>query len=748
MKKSTKFISLLLSVVLAVSTFAGIAVVPVSAADEEQLVYFQFPDESVWTHSGLKINARSGVANVYCYAYAIAGNTKKYKLGWKTRTTQCNAVAQDGQALIDSTLFSFNLAGVTKTVDGVKTPLGPIEEGADYGIIFSTAADGQNQTCDLTMATECIGDTVIVTPYNGEATRENAADSHKVDHYAAWKNNTAFGPKATISSLGVLMPGLFPAHQPRPQILSNELKNYLTNPINNPYFQYENNMKLCSDLGVTPKEVYDQYMKDNADYITGEPETDSKVPCPFYRYMYENDQDQIVEGKLAAPDYVKEVLGVTDEEPTTEPVAEPTTEPVEPTTEPVEPTTEPVAEPTTEPVEPTTEPVVEPTTEPVEPTTEPVVEPTTEPVVEPTTEPVEPTTEPVVEPTTEPVVEPTTEPVVEPTTEPAPTDVYSVAGSSAAIFDVEWDGSYTGTEMTCNPETGLYEITFANVEPAESVQFKVLQNHNWDTSYPEENVTFNVTAACDVKITIDPETKEVTVSGEFVELVTDLEVKNVIAVGNGEDDYLNGANWDPADTANALTQVSDGVWEITYEGLPAFDNYIIKFTVNAVDDEGNPVENPWASNFGTEEEKAYPVNTTLDAVWNGKNCGFEVAEDGSDVKFQLDLREFNFTTKTGAKLTITVTEPEVPSVGIIGDVNQDGAVTVLDATLIQQVSVGKVPNSIFNNKLADVNNDGVINILDASCVQRFAAEMTKKIGEAGKAYEDITPASEDPQIMD
>ncbi|MBQ1453819.1 MAG: dockerin type I repeat-containing protein, partial [Ruminococcus sp.] len=81
-------------------------------------------------------------------------------------------------------------------------------------------------------------------------------------------------------------------------------------------------------------------------------------------------------------------------------------------------------------------------------------------------------------------------------------------------------------------------------------------------------------------------------------------------------------------------------------------------------------------------------------------------------------------------------------------VNKDGAVDVVDAMFIQQVSVGKVPNSIFNNKLADVNNDGIINILDASCVQRYAAGYTKKIGEAGKNYEDITPASADPQIMD
>ena len=142
MKKSTKFVSLLLSVMLAVSTFAGVAVLPVSAADGEQRIYFRFPDDSVWRHEGLKITERTGKANVYCYAYNIyghKGNNGKYKTGWKTRTTQCDAEAEGGK-ITDSTLFSFNLASVQ----------GGIEEGADYGVIFSTAAIDQNQTCDLT----------------------------------------------------------------------------------------------------------------------------------------------------------------------------------------------------------------------------------------------------------------------------------------------------------------------------------------------------------------------------------------------------------------------------------------------------------------------------------------------------------------------------------------------------------------------------------------------------------------------
>jgi len=778
MKKSTKFVSLLLAVMLTVSTFAGIAVFPVSAGEGgEQRVYFRFPDDNVWTHSGLKNYPRTGKGNVYCYAYAIYGNSNPYSLGWKTRTTQCYFVADD------PTLYYFDLNSIADK--------GPIEEGADYGIIFSTSADGQNQTCDLNLTTECIGHTVIVTPFNGMVDRENAADSKKRDHYATWEGmSDPYGPKATISSLGALMPGYFPKNQPHAQQLSNALKQYLTNPTNNPYFQYENNMKLCEALKVTPQEVYDQYLADNEDNITGEPETDPTVPCPFYRYKYINDQEKEVEGKMAAPEYVKEVLGITAEEPTTEP---PTTvkpdEPISTVTVTADATINVGSE------VPGSQKFSYPDagygisnlsfsdfgtdfeygaeyklTFMVEANEGYVLTEDTEVNLVVGDDSIAPYSmdkefnqdgtitahfffKMPEAPTTEPVVteEPTTEPVAteEPTTEPVAASTYTVAGSSATIFNgTAWDASNEANDMTFNEATGLYEITYPNVQPEDAIQLKVVKDHGWDESYPEQNVSFNVKSVCDVKVTYNPETNEVKVEGEGVSFEDDLKPYSIIAVGNGEDTYLNGATWDPCDPANAMTEVADGIWEMTMEDIYAFENYQIKFAVNSVDEEGNPTSNPWAHNFGTEEETHYPVNTELDAFYNGKNCLFEVEEDGSTVKLQLDLRNFDFSTKTGAKMTITVTAPEPQAEGTIGDVNKDGQVDAIDAMLIQQVAIGKTPNSIFSNKLADVNNDGIINVLDASCVQRYAAGMTKKTGNAGVAYEDITPVSDDPQIME
>ena len=140
-------------------------------------------------------------------------------------------------------------------------------------------------------------------------------------------------------------------------------------------------------------------------------------------------------------------------------------------------------------------------------------------------------------------------------------------------------------------DDGKYTITFNDVQPAENVEFKVVVNHSWDESYGDKtgaNVKFNVTEACDVTVTFDPETKEITVAGDGVTQDTELVVDVVRAVGNGQDNWLNDVNWNPDDDINAMSKVADGVYEITFNDVDEDLNYQIKFAVNG----------GWANNFG------------------------------------------------------------------------------------------------------------------------------------------------------
>ena len=82
-------------------------------------------------------------------------------------------------------------------------------------------------------------------------------------------------------------------------------------------------------------------------------------------------------------------------------------------------------------------------------------------------------------------------PVVDTTT--VVTDVFTVAGSSAALFGTTWDAANTDndmSQMTVEGTTG-YVLIKQNVElkAKDTIQWKVVKNHSWDVNYgdPQNN---------------------------------------------------------------------------------------------------------------------------------------------------------------------------------------------------------------------------------------------------------------------
>ena len=84
-----------------------------------------------------------------------------------------------------------------------------------------------------------------------------------------------------------------------------------------------------------------------------------------------------------------------------------------------------------------------------------------------------------------------------------PGDAYTVAGTPAALFGTEWDPSETANDMTLSE--GLYVWEKKNVVlTAGTVEFKVVQNHDWaNQSWPATNQkeTIAEDGTYDVKIT-------------------------------------------------------------------------------------------------------------------------------------------------------------------------------------------------------------------------------------------------------
>lgn len=237
---------------------------------------------------------------------------------------------------------------------------------------------------------------------------------------------------------------------------------------------------------------------------------------------------------------------------------------------------------------------------------------------------------------------------------------YVVAGTEA-LCGVEWKGSpeeAPANVMTDNGD-GTYTKVFTDVQPASALQVKVVENgadgsQNWIGDATGNNITFNVTAASDVTVKFDSTTKEITVTGDGVQLVTSLEINSINAVGNGDPEdaaWLNGAAWDPA--ANPMTEVSDKVYEITFKNVTEFDNYQVKFAANGT----------WADSWGGAEVNFTPESgVAFDATYNGENLTVNVPYELADVTLRLDLSNFDYATKLGAVATVTVTEAsQVPT---------------------------------------------------------------------------------------
>ena len=543
MKKSSKVLSLVLAVLMAVSCFSGLTIFSASAEETDTKIYFDASN----------LPAEWGTTKtVYCHLYAVAGDDLP-ETSWQGKAEKCKKDTATG-------LYYFDTAKL-KSADG--TNHGGLKDNADYAVIFSTidTKSQSHQTCNVTLGKPCLGDTIYLTG----GTVENTEDSSKRDFAATWKNNSDnYGPKAAITSLGHVTEGRFPIYLSRAEMVAQAIFNWaVKNPKN---YTPETVADICAQVEAEPMDVYNAYAE-----------------------MYATElADPAAYPDCAPLTTVATLLGV-DPSGTTAPATE-------------------------------------------EPTT---VEPTT---VEPTT------------------VEPTTEPTTEPATEPADATQYVVAGVES-LTGYEWQGSPALAPENVMTKSGdVYTKTFTAVPVGKSYQLKVVANTGDEQKWigldgTDNNVTFDVETACDVTVTFDPATNKITVTGDGVKMVTDLEVNSITVVGNGEDNWLNGVAWGVDAEVNHMTQVSDKVYQIKYENIESADDaYQFKFAAN--DD--------WAASWGLPEQSATPIGEEFDLTFNGQNmllntvsAGFE--EDSLvDVTITLDITNFDYSTRSGAKATVKV----------------------------------------------------------------------------------------------
>ncbi|MEE0958127.1 MAG: dockerin type I domain-containing protein, partial [Ruminococcus sp.] len=237
------------------------------------------------------------------------------------------------------------------------------------------------------------------------------------------------------------------------------------------------------------------------------------------------------------------------------------------------------------------------------------------------------------------------------TTEPAGEDIYVLAGSSNFVEN-GWSPDLASYVMT-KGEDGVYSADVPNVAAEEGAlyQVKVVQfvggdpaNAVWHgVDGTDLNYDFMLNADCDVTVTYNPETAEIAVKGDTV-IPPVYKIDYIAAVGGGQGNFLNGIVWDPADESNKMTEVSEGVYEITFEECDTNTDLEFKFAANG----------GWDINWGLATDVVY--NTPMEAAYNGGNAllNYESEEEYFDVTLRLDITGWDTIKKTGAKITVAI----------------------------------------------------------------------------------------------
>ena len=125
----------------------------------------------------------------------------------------------------------------------------------------------------------------------------------------------------------------------------------------------------------------------------------------------------------------------------------------------------------------------------------------------------------------------------------------------------------------------------------------------------------------------------------------ELEIDAIYAVGNGCGKWLNDVIWDADAEENKMTEIANRVYRITFCGVEgSFEEYQCKFAANG------DWTHCWGGNFVSSGK-------SFDAVYNASdNIVVDVPYKSADVTLTLDLIDFDYATKTGGKIIITVNE--------------------------------------------------------------------------------------------
>ena len=126
----------------------------------------------------------------------------------------------------------------------------------------------------------------------------------------------------------------------------------------------------------------------------------------------------------------------------------------------------------------------------------------------------------------------------------------------------------------------------------------------------------------------------------------------------------------------------------------------------------------------TSTLKATVTPTGVDDTVTWKSSNTKVATVTKSGKITGKSEGYSFVTATtvnGLEATCIVLVGGSRNY-ILGDTDEDGEVTIIDATCIQR-HLASIPTAIYNEKASDADEDGEVTIIDATSIQRMLAEL-------------------------
>lgn len=154
----------------------------------------------------------------------------------------------------------------------------------------------------------------------------------------------------------------------------------------------------------------------------------------------------------------------------------------------------------------------------------------------------------------------------------------------------------------------------------------------------------------------------------------------------------------------------------------------------------------------------YPGRTDTPISLNGSSKAFSLTKAGTwedttltPTKVEIEATDVTKgsaaepTTKPVPSTQPTTAQPATEPSGnaVYGELNGDGDITVVDATLVQKHVVQLETLSADKQILADVNEDNTISVVDATLIQKYIVQL-KDWGRTGDVYQAEQPTTPEP----